>query len=100
MDKNEINENAEERGFDESTASDEEHRFDEFEETMSILNSILEAVSSLRNEFDAMQANIANLAQQRAAVLVESGEIVTDDGETAVVDLDSFEPLDELDLEI
>lgn len=93
MDEEEINENAGERGFDESTASDEEHRFDEFEEMRGMLASILDAVANLRTD-------VANLAQQRAAALVESGEIVTDDGETAVVNIDAFEPLDEFDLEI
>lgn len=81
---------AEETGM----SGEESHRYEEYEELRSMLSDVLDAVNGLR---DGMR----ELAQQRAAVLVESGAVVTDDGETAIVDEDEYgDALEDLDLTI
>lgn len=99
MDENEIREDsltpAETEAVEETGMSGEEaHRYEEFEELRSMLSDVRELVEGLKSD-------IADLAQQRAAVLVESGAVVTDDGETAVIDEDDYDrAFNELDLTI
>lgn len=79
---------------DAGMSGEEAHRFEEFEELRSMLSEIREMVEGLKSD-------IADLAQQRAAVLVESGAVVTDDGETVNIDDDDYDrAFNELDLSI
>lgn len=99
MDENEIREDsltpAEAEAVEETGMSGEEaHRYEEFEELRSML-------ADVRDLLEGLKTDIADLAQQRAAVLVESGAVVTDDGETAVIDDEDYDrAFDELDLTI
>lgn len=75
-------------------SGEEAHRFDEFEELRGLLADVLAAVHGLRED-------VVRMSQNAAAVAVESGAVVEDDGETASIDLDDYEDVNgDLDLTI
>lgn len=83
-------EEAEETGM----TGEEAHRYEEFDELRGLVTRVLDAIDKLRSE-------MKELVQQNAAVSVESGAVVTDESETAVIDDDDYRnPLDELDFRI
>lgn len=75
-------------------SSEEAHRFEEFEELRTMLSSVMEELQGLR-------ADVVRMSQNAAAIAVESGAVVEDDGETADIDENDYEDANgDLDLSI